>query len=146
MAKYQTQIYVDYYNEEDDEDIYSYKLQQEEDDYYYDKQESVYYFPEVLCLFIDYTFHNRLNTSGYNDILKFVLLYDRYINNYIDIYKLTPHWKIDIHDTYFLQQDDFNFQIECIQAFINSDFGLLPNELIAIILIGRNNYLKFLPL
>ena len=131
MAKYQTQIYVDYYNEEDDEDIYSYKLQQEEDDYYYDKQESVYYFPEVLCLFIDYTFHNRLNTSAYNDILKFVLLYDRYINNYIQT-------------TYSLQEDEFHLKMECIQSFINSDFGLLPNELIAIILIGRNNYLKFM--
>ena len=129
MTSYTTRKFLDDYNDDTLLDLYN-KLDEEEQ-VYYNEPILPYHFPETLCVFIDFAFYDSLYTSGENDILIFVSLYIQNIYNDLLIN---------------LSYDEYYYTIDCIQAFINSDFGNLPQELIAIILISKYNYFKFLTL
>ena len=133
MSSYTTgKILDDYNNNNTQLDLYN-KIQEEEYDYYQDDEIIPYYFPEKLCVFIDNTFYSSYSTSKYFDVLKFLSLYNNHIyNDNFNCYTDT------------ISDDEFYYIVDCIQAFIDSYFGQLPLELIAYILIGKNNYIKFL--
>jgi len=133
MSSYTTGKFLDdYYNNDKELQLYN-TLAEEECNYYQDNDFIPYYFPETLCVFIDNTFFNSHNISEYLDVLKFLSLYNNYIyNDNFDFYKNQ------------ISYEEVDYMANCIQSFLNSDFGELPLELISCILIGERNYIKFL--
>ena len=134
MVKYTNNSEIDlYYDDTYDDDNYDEILYQEENEKYDDDEFTVMFFPEVAYDFIDRTFYDSMEKQArYSDVLKFTILFHSKLNPYI-------------HSDYYRTIDDseFHYHIKCIQAFIISVYSILPNEIICLILIGRNNYLKF---
>ena len=134
MNKYTNSSELDlYYDDRYYDDKYDELLYEEENEKYGNYEYPVMFFPEVAYDFIDSTFYGIMDKqAGYSDVLKFTILYHTNLNPYI-------------HSDYYDKMDDmeFEYHIKCIQAFITSVFSILPNEIICLILIGQNNYLKF---
>ena len=131
MTKYTNSSALDLYYD----DRYEELLYEEENEKYgnYDDEYPVMFFPKVAYDFIDSTFYNIMDKqAGYSDVLKFTILCHTNLNPYI-------------HSDYYINMDDseLEYHIKCIQEFITSVLNILPNEIICLILIGQNNYLKF---
>ena len=132
MVKYTNNSEIDLYY---DNDKYDDLLYQEENEKYGEcyNDYQVIFFPEVAYDFIGCTFYDSMEKQArYSDVLKFTILFHS---------KLHPYIHSDYYQT--INDSDFQYHTQCIQAFITSVFYILPNEIICLILIGRNNYLKF---
>ena len=144
MSNFKTKQYLTDFQNDNDEDYYSDILFYEEEQKYSDNIEI--YYPKILLDFLQNTFYDSCNKANDLSITKFIVLYSTFIHYDININIDTPDWKIEKKGKYFLYEKEKNNYIKNVEAFITSDFGMLPNEIIAIIFIGRENYLKFIPL